>query len=88
MAQIRPDQIAIVLVFLGALGLLWLLVLRNRAMLARHVSGNARLRLAEAVQIGPGDRALILTVDQREYLVLRVQGTAPVILPLQPGGPA
>ena len=87
MAVIRPDQIAIVLVFLTALGVLWFVVQRNRAVFARHLSGTSRLRLADALQIGPGDRALILTVDRTEYLVLRVQGAAPVVVPLQPAGP-
>jgi flagellar protein FliO/FliZ len=91
MDVIRPEQMAIVTGFLGALGILWFLVQRNRTVLARHVSGSARMRVAEAVPVGPGDRALILAVDDREFLILRVQGAAPVVLPLPasvPGGPA
>lgn len=91
MDVIRPEQIVTVLGFLGVLGLLWVLVLRNRTVLARHVAGGTRMRMAETVPIGPGDRALILAVDGREFLILRVQGAAPVVVPLPapvPGGQA
>jgi flagellar protein FliO/FliZ len=86
MAVIRPDQILILILFLGALGLAWLAVQRNRAGLAERLGRGRRLRLAEAAAIGPGDRAMILAVDGREFLVLRIKGAPAVVVPLAAAG--
>lgn len=79
---VRPDQIVILCLFLGVLGLVWLTVHRHRDRLAARIGRGRRLRLAEAAAIGPGDRALILAVDGREFLVLRVKGAPPVVVPI------
>ena len=78
----RPDQILILLAFLGALGAAWVYVQRNRGALSERVARGRRLRVTEAAPIGPGDRAMILSVDGRDYLLIRLKGAAPVFQPL------
>lgn len=78
----RPDQILILLAFLGALAVAWAYVHRNRSALSARMARGRRLRVAEAAPIGPGDRAMILTVDGRDYLLIRLKGAAPVFRPL------
>ncbi|MFQ6755454.1 flagellar assembly protein FliO [Cereibacter sphaeroides] len=79
---LRPDQILTLGLFLGLLGLLWLVVKLKAPGISRFASGG-RLRLAEAAALGPQERAAILAVDGREFLVLTSKGAAPVVLPLE-----
>lgn len=84
MPPVRPDQIVVLSVFLLVLAVVWVLALRHRGTLRERLGGNRRLRILEVSQIGPSDRALLLSADGREFLVLRMRGTAPVVVPLEP----
>lgn len=84
MSAIQPDQIVTLILFLAALGLAWVAVMRHRAALGARLGRGRRLRLAEVAGLGPGDRAMILAVDGQEFLVLRVRGAAPVLVPIAP----
>ncbi|MCE6961910.1 flagellar assembly protein FliO [Cereibacter sphaeroides] len=85
---LRPDQILTLGLFLGLLGLLWLVVklkapgILKTPGISRFANGG-RIRVTDAAALGPQDRALILAVDGREFLVLRSRGAAPVVLPLE-----
>lgn len=85
MPPVRPDQIAVLAVFLLVLGVVWALALRHRGALRDRLGGDRRLRIIEVASIGPADRALLLAADGQEFLVLRLRGAAPVVVPL--GGP-
>lgn len=82
---IQTSQIITLILFLGALGAVWFLVQRNRDGLAKRVHQGKRIAVAEVTAISPTDRAMILSVDNREYLVLRARGFAPVMVELQTG---
>lgn len=84
MELIPYDKIATLAVFLGALGLAWLLVQRHRGGLAGHLHKGRRLRLTESAAIGPADRAMILTVDGRDFLVVQIKGSGMALQPLPP----
>lgn len=75
----QPEQVLILVAFLGGLVLLWWIVVRNRDGLALRINRDKRLRLIEATALGPADRAMILAVDNREFLVLRLKGAAPIV---------
>ncbi len=81
---IRPEQIVTLALFLAVLGLVWLVVRLNRGGLARRLSGDRRLRLAEVLPLSPTDRALIVEADGQAFLLLRCKGAAPLIQPLGP----
>lgn len=82
MDVIRPDQILTLLLFMAVLGLGWLVVKMNRGGIARRIAGDRRMRLVEVAALSPTDRAMILRVDGREFLILRCRGEAPVVTPL------
>lgn len=84
MELIPFDRIATLAVFLGLLGLTWLVVQRHRGGLAGHLHRGRRLRLTESAAIGPADRAMILSVDGREFLLVQVKGSGVVLQPLLP----
>ncbi len=82
MDLISLQQVLTVAGFLAVLGLAALAARFRRGPLA----GNGRrLRVTEVLALSPSERAIILRVDGRDYLVLRQRGTAPVVMPL-PGG--
>lgn len=87
MDVIRPDQILTLVLFMAVLGLGWMVVKMNRGGLARRIAGDRRMRLVEVTALSPTDRAMILRVDAREFLILRCRGEAPVVTALgQPAG--
>lgn len=76
------NQILTVALFLGALGLAWLFVMKNRGVIRPRLAQGRRMHLTEATAIGPNQRAMILQVDQREFLVVALKGAAPAITEL------
>jgi len=82
MELIPYDKIATLVVFLGALGLLWLAVLRHKGGLAAQISRGRRLRLRETAALGASDRAMILTVDNRDFLLVKIKGAGLALHPL------
>ena len=85
MDLLRPDQIFILTAFLAALGGLWLLVQRHRDGLSARIGRGRRLRVVETAALGPSDRAMILSVDGQDFLLLRMRGAAPLLHPIAPG---
>lgn len=76
---IRPDQILTLTLFMAVLGLGWFVVKMNRGGLARRIAGDRRMRLVEVAALSSTDRAMILSVDGREFLILRCKGETPVL---------
>jgi flagellar biogenesis protein FliO len=76
------DKIVTLALFMGALGMLWLLVQRHRGRLSAPLQRGRRLRASEATSLGPAGRALILQVDGRDYLVVQVKGSGLAVQPL------
>lgn len=79
LAVIRPGQIAVLALFMAVLGLGWLLVKFNQGGLSRRIHQGKRMKLAEVASLSPTDRALILEVDGRSFLLIRCKGAAPVL---------
>ena len=84
---VRPDQIVTLVLFMAALGLGWLWVKSQRGGLARRIAGERRMRLVEVAALSPVDRAMILSVDGQEFLILRCRGEAPVVRALPAAAP-
>jgi flagellar protein FliO/FliZ len=82
MELLRPDQIIPLAVFLTALGAVWIYVLRNRERLSARMGRGRRLRVVETAALGPADRAMILCLDDQEFLIVKLKGSAPVLRPL------
>lgn len=84
MQVIDTGQILTLAAFLAALALVWFLVHRHRAALSGRLQAGRRMRLVETLPLSPVDRATILQVDGRDFLILRMKGAAPVVHPLAP----
>lgn len=82
---INPGQLLTLFGFLAGLGLLWYYVQRNKSGLARRMGPARRIKVTEVAALSPTDRAMILSVDAREFLVLRAKGSAPVMTELTRG---
>ena len=83
MEVLRFNQIISLVAFLASLGVLWFFVLRHRDGLSARMARGRRLRVIETTALGPSDRAMILSVDGRDFLVLRLKGAAPVLHALE-----
>jgi flagellar protein FliO/FliZ len=79
MDVLRLDQIISLAVFLAALGVAWLMVMRHRDGLSARIGRGRRLRVVESAALGPSDRAMILNVDGQDFLLLRLKGGAPIL---------
>ncbi|MFD1808735.1 hypothetical protein ACFSHQ_13310 [Gemmobacter lanyuensis] len=44
---------------------------------AIRTTAGSRMKVAEVLALSPADRAMILRVDETEFLVLRLRGAAP-----------
>lgn len=84
LAVIRPGQLAVLALFMAVLGLGWLLVRLNQGGLSRRLHQGKRLKLVEVTPLSPTDRALILEVDGRSFLLIRCKGAAPLLQDLGP----
>jgi flagellar protein FliO/FliZ len=84
LAVMRPGQLVVLALFMAALGLGWLLVKLNQGGLSRRLHQGKRLKLAEVTPLSPTDRALILEVDGRSFLLIRCKGTAPLLQEIGP----
>lgn len=82
MDAIRSDQIITLVLFLGFLGLLWLVVRINRGGLGAKLRQGKRISVEEVTALSPTDRGIILKIDEREFFVLKSKGLTPVVMPL------
>lgn len=79
LAVVRPGQIMVLVLFMAVLALGWLVVKLNQGGLSRRLHQGKRLKLAEVAALSPTDRALILEVDGRSFLLIRCKGAAPLL---------
>lgn len=84
MELMRPDQLLILLVFMGALGGLWVYVQRHKAGLSAKLHRGRRLHLRESVMLGAQTRATLLQVDGQDYLLLHGKTGTPALHALPP----
>lgn len=84
MEFVRTDQIVALVLFLGLLAALWLIVRRYKGALSGRLGQGRRVRVVEVTALSPADRAMILDVDGREFLLLRLRGAAPLLQELGP----
>ena len=83
-AVMRPGQIVVLALFMAVLALGWLLVKLNQGGLARRLHQGKRMKLVEVAALSTTDRALILEVDGRSFLLIRCKGAAPLLQDLGP----
>lgn len=79
---VAVDQILIVGGFLAALFALRWGVQAHKGTLKSKITQDRRMVLGEVTALGPDTRAMILTIDQREFLVVTAKRQPPVITPL------
>jgi flagellar protein FliO/FliZ len=84
---LRFDQILVLTVFMAVLGAVWLLVQRNKHKLSGKLHNGRRLHLRESVALNAHQRATILSVDGRDYLVLHGKTGTPALQALAHSAP-
>ena len=64
------EQIVTVVVFLGLLVAAAVVVRARGGALRSRLHAGRRMQVVEVTAIGPGERAIMLRIDDRDYLVL------------------
>lgn len=82
MEFIPAQQSLTVVAFLGVLIAVWYWISANRGVLGQKLASGQRMRVTQVTAISPQDRAILLTVDNREFLVITNRKAAPVVTPL------
>jgi flagellar biogenesis protein FliO len=82
--HLSTDRLIVVALFLGALFVLWGVVMRNRATLSARLRGEKRLSLCETLALGPDGRALLIEAEGRRILVLTARRGSPAMMDLGP----
>ncbi|CUH68482.1 Flagellar biosynthesis protein, FliO [Thalassovita gelatinovora] len=79
---LQIDQLLTVGGFLAALVAVLMLVQANRSKISGRIAKGRRMQLAEVTALGPDARAMLLSVDGTEFLVVTTKRQAPVITEL------
>jgi flagellar protein FliO/FliZ len=79
---LRPEQIITVAAFLGLLLLAAALLRAKGGALKSRLTAGRRMDVTEVASLGPSDRAVLLRIDGREFLVLTSKRGTPQALPL------
>ena len=82
---LQIDQILTVGGFLAVLVAALLLVQANRSKLSGRMAKGRRMQLSEVTALGPDARAMLLAVDDTEFLVVTTKRQAPVVTELPKG---
>jgi len=80
------DRLVTLGLFMAALGAAWIFVHRNKHGLSRKLAQGRRLQVQDTLALGANQRAVLLAVDGREFLVVQGKGGNCSVQPL--GGPA
>lgn len=86
MDLLTTDQILTVAVFLGLLVAVGVVVRARGGALRSRIHAGRRMQVIEVTAIGPGERAIMLRIDDRDYLVLSARRGVAQAIPL-PKGP-
>ena len=82
---LQIDQILTVGGFLAVLFAALMLVQANRSKLSGRMAKGRRMKLSEVTALGPDARAMLLAVDDTEFLVVTTKRQAPVVTELPKG---
>lgn len=82
---LQIDQILKVGGFLAVLVAVLVLVQSNRSKLSGRMAKGRRMQLSEVTALGPDARAMLLSVDGTDFLVVTAKRQAPVITELPKG---
>ncbi|MDX1779698.1 MAG: flagellar assembly protein FliO [Thalassovita sp.] len=82
---LQIDQILKVGGFLAVLVAVLVLVQSNRSKLSGRMAKGRRMQLSEVTALGPDARAMLLSVDGADFLVVTAKRQPPVITELPKG---
>lgn len=76
------EQLLTVGGFLGLLGAALFVVKANKGTLKTKLTQDRRMALGEVTSLGPDTRAMVLKVDQQDFLIVTSKRHAPVVTPI------
>ena len=73
------DQYLIVMGFILAIFLIFIFIKKNRHLISNKLHNQKRMKVSDVTLLGQGDRALILQIDQRDYLFISGKNSGAIL---------
>ena len=73
------DQYLIVMGFILAIFLIFIFIKKNRHLISNKLQNQKRMKVSDVTLLGQGDRALILQIDQRDYLFISGKNSGAIL---------
>ena len=73
------DQYLIVMGFILAIFLIFIFIKKNRHVISNKLHNQKRMKVSDVTLLGQGDRALILQIDQRDYLFISGKNSGAIL---------
>ena len=78
---IGTQQILVTAVFLGIMLVVLIILRRNGGAIRASLKAGKRIAVVEDAAVSPTERLRLISVDDREFLMLSAKGQAPVLIP-------
>ena len=78
---IGTQQIVVTAVFLGVMLVVLIVLRRKGGAIRASLKAGKRIAVEEDTAVSPTERLRLISVDDREFLMLSVKGQAPVLMP-------
>lgn len=73
------DQYLIVMGFILAIFLIFIFIKKNRHIISNKLQNQKRMKVSDVTLLGQGDRALIIQIDQRDYLFISGKNSGAIL---------
>lgn len=80
---VAPEQYVITAVFLLLLLAAAYFIRANSGSLSKKIQGDRRMRVTETTMLGQGERAVLLSVGEHEFLVVTSKRGSATVTPLE-----
>lgn len=79
---IRPEQGLILVIFFLAIGMVWLIVRKNSSVMKGFLGDGRRIKFIEAARLSPTEKAILFSVNNREFMAVLGRGNTPALVEL------
>ena len=73
------DQYLIVMGFFVAIFAIFLFIKKNRYIISNKLQNQKRMKVSDVTLLGQGDRALILKIDQKDFLFISGKNSGAIL---------
>ena len=79
------DQYLIVMGFFVAIFAIFLFIKKNRYIISNKLQNQKRMKVSDVTLLGQGDRALILKIDEKDFLFISGKNSGAILTEIKNG---